>query len=1214
MSLRRRAPLTGTRGFVIVPLVVDGEVTPRGFFDLVLKARRSRPGNLVTVSVSANVDGVDRRIRMRGELFTAGGLPLFLRTLRAMIAPREDEVGSASLISNGPVPTTPNFNLFELWFSATDVQNMNNSFDNARPAVRVPRLRLTRPGGLNPGLGAKPQYVKKGIPWLIQAQDSSHNPLSFVDDGKCLERVISGLGLVGAPPPHSSIKEQLEWLTQAVLAKFGKPIAWVFPYKNFDETELDPSYSAEEWYRSEYKNRLFEPRHPGCLAKYVFPFEINQLYPLDPENIPVIFDGDSHVALPVIRECEDGYSRFLPTPQFFKCGDNFYYISPKDTVSGIHPPWVEGEPDENGCTISVLSDAWTIRPAYLFESEKRRLARKDPEKTTLGHLFFDFETIVTEEGKVQPYAVSWLIVEVDSETFLPISPASPDEFLAQTHFYYGEDAAFQLLRQIVGAKSGQQGRKEFRKLVGVTFNGSNFDNSLLYEAFQTYMLHDVEPVISAGGQFKITDPKVQGTSLCNFRVDGYFTLFDLRRHLGGSLAKNCKDFKNTIQKVGDFNHEAVQMVFSERGFEGLRDYVGEHLLPDGKGPEDYPDKNYPPFYEHLEKYTKADTAALAELYYSYRKVNLFPDLVPLLEPKMTLASETFAAWTNFIKTEVAPSRLKEGEVVSKENVYQLWERMPVELIKELRDTSVVAGRVQLFHTPKWYKERCVSMDVKSLYPYVMCVKDVYYPCGSHQHYKTAEIAKEQYERSVSAGKLGLFKVTVDQSNLKRKDLPVILAAKTYKEDFEFYKREGIPLPIAERNNWHADVVNELWITSEEMRVLTKYHCRITVHEAVIWQDKIKSIELFGNLAHLMKVKNTEDRVKSAGGAFNAAKRTAAKLASNALFGKMLEGFHESSMESVTAERYEEIRADVLSGVGKYEYISAVYPFGKDVFAQTCKKVNDENFATRQRPVVIGFYILAYARMYMYEYAYSLLGRQNCYYTDTDAIKTSWSAFESKLLPVWRNTKIPHWPEAEEMEPLYKTDHIYEKECRCYGGFEDEFDEKPNGGIVTIAKKSWLKVPAGVTDLAVLKEFYLTHPIHEEADDSGEVYEYASLPPSDCKVGLKGVGKNDILLTRKENDWLESVSGDFPTWHRACASLFKNKERTVEKRFGELFARLLYGVNKAYVLRSTFLRHMTQLRRGVVYGDEERYVDKFAQMSHAYSVVTLDPKKNQEVTI
>jgi hypothetical protein len=150
MSLRLRAPVTGTRGFVIVPIVVDGPVTPETFFDLVLEARRSLPGNLVTVSVSANVDGVDRRIRMEGDLFTTRGLAPFLYVLRTMIDTGEDEEVHYSLISKGSVPTTPNFNIFELWFVATDLQNMNNSFDNERLAVRVPRPRIFCTGSLNP--------------------------------------------------------------------------------------------------------------------------------------------------------------------------------------------------------------------------------------------------------------------------------------------------------------------------------------------------------------------------------------------------------------------------------------------------------------------------------------------------------------------------------------------------------------------------------------------------------------------------------------------------------------------------------------------------------------------------------------------------------------------------------------------------------------------------------------------------------------------------------------------------------------------------------------------------------------------------------------------------------------------------------------------------------------------------------------------------------
>ena len=1198
-----------------VPLTYPRFIDFRTFFDLARLIQRGLPGILRTVQIAAIVNGVVARVPVRGETMRRGQAIFFQQEMEdSLNLAGEEGLGSASLISDGPVPTEVDYRIFELIFSRTTLPEMMASPLIARMGGRLLGIN---PGNLNvPRLGANPVY-REGAPWLFQTEDGSHDPSTYVDDGYCLNRVIATLGLPGVPPPNATIPEQLDWLRQAVLMKHGKDVVFIHPFKDFMDKHYDSKRTA-----CSVDGQRFLAKGPGCRAKFVFPFEDLAIIPPLLHTIYIVYDGVSHVALPVLKTCEDGSKRFVPPENLYINRENIYYIQrKKKVVDQSSPPWIFSRQWPSGVIDYSFSSDWSIRMIYPFAIEGDKKAANDAEATDVGYLFFDFETVVLANRKIQPYAVSWLFVSVDPVTFEPIHPSTPEEFESQTEFYYGEDAATHLLSVISKADSSEGRVKGFRKIVGVTFNGSNFDNGLLFEACQTSMKNSLDPTSMYGCPLEVSRVFIKGTSMSNFTLDRKFSLFDVRAHLGGSLNKNCVDFKNKLKKLGDFNHEAVQDVFDsfkpEEAFEKLKAYVGPKLLPEGMKPTDYSkDEPFPPFLDILTKYAVRDTSCLAELFFSYRKVNLFPDLPKELEPKSTLASETFAAWDTYVQTELAdsftlPTEYEEEDEEDEEKnyaVYSLWDRMPVELIKELKDTSVIAGRVQLFHPPAWYKEHCVSMDVKSLYPYVMAVKDVYYPIGRHSHYKTSEIAKEQYERAESAGRLGMFKVTVDQSILKHQGLPVILAAKKMKPVKEDCQRlDRLPKISSEGNDWHADKVENLWITSAEMTVLKKYECSVEIHEAIIWSGKIKSVKLFGNLAHLMSIKNAQDKLKLANdGNYNAAKRQAAKLASNALYGKMLEGFHESTAKIIDMDQYEKIRKDIENGAGKYEYVSAISNFGEKTICQVRKCVTDDNFAKKQRPVVLGFFILAYARMYMYEWAYALLGTENCYYTDTDAIKTSYRAFQEILLPVWSTTNIPHWEEVEGYDENYKTDHIYEEKCRCYGGFEDEFDGKPNAGIVTIAKKTWMKVPEGTE--------YLCIPRAGDDRFTQDHFLFSKLLPKECKVGLKGVGKNDILLTQEEAAHLSRVESLSSDWYELCQQLYSRKDRCVEKQYAEMFSRLLYGDCTTAVLRSVFIKHMTQMKRNVQYDEPEKFVKGYGQMSHIFSISTISPKKNQEVTL
>lgn len=1206
-------------GFSIAPISAPLVNSLQAFQSTVRSASRAFSGTFIQVDVAVFTQGVMKRIPIPAGLIQ-GPLHRLKEFIDATLSVDPENLGSGSLIAVGEPSPLPEYTIFEMWFSRIDfadfgriVSAPRNPFrlmvsrPIGRTALNAPlRLSNTRPIP-NSLLGTKPTYIKPGIPWPIQAADNSHLPFEYKDDGLCFQRVCDALQVTNSPPQLKTTAELLEWLTLQYKVVSGKDLVTIHPY-----LDADKYYVSDDPPRG-YDNPPILPlvKRSRLFPKLVFHYHPHNIQPVDlSETTYILYDGKKHVAMPLYHTCEvdQEFPRWKLTENFVQGRGNLFYLHPRNQDAALLPALVPVPSSFNRPaatnSFKLVNPEWSIVSAYPWQDQVFKESRKPKETDQIGYLFFDFETVNNAQYKTVPYAVSWLLVTVDPETFTPISPATPQEFVNATQFYYGENAAEHILLSILSASFTSENRHRYSQIVGVTFNGSSFDNALLFDAANSIRKETLDPTFY--GSFSIQRPFIQGSALSDFYIDGYFSLFDLRRHLSGSLAANCKAFNTEIVKVGDFNHDAVQSVFNEGGFDHLRSYAGPLLLPAGKTPEDYPDGNFPAFIDKLEEYAKVDSACLADLFFKYRAVQIFGPHTQF-KPRMTLASETFSAWETYMKQnhappETEPSKKRPRSLTDK--ILYLWDPLPISFIQELRSASVVAGRVQLFHPPTWYKEPCVSMDVKSLYPYVMCVKDVYYPHGSFEitkefHYE--EQGLELYHTSEKRGKLGLWKVHVDQSHLPSKNLPYILAVKYETEDAEFYDMLNTPPPKVEKNNWQSPYVPNLWITSEEMRVLLKYDCHVIVQEACVWEDRIRSIDLFGNLAKLMQIKNAEDRKKELKQPFNSALRQAAKLASNALYGKMMEGFHEDTVEAIDRQRYDTITDDLANGKSRYSKLSVLHPFGKQVFAKLTRVVSEELFGQKQRPLVIGFYILAYARMYMYEYAYAKLGLDKCYYTDTDAIKTSRAAYEQRLKPFWEKTKIPHWPDAEEFEPLYASEHIYEEACKCYGGFEDEFkdiQDGRNGGLITISKKCWLMLPEGVTHLR---------------EGTQEPFTYPKVNYADCKIGTKGVALRDALLS---NNFLAryyalpaKLTGD--QFREFCADAFHDPSNTVRDNILELFARLLLD-SRAVVVHSNFVKHLVQLSHNVTWDQSEKHVKHFGSMSQRYSISILSPHLNQEV--
>ena len=1207
------------QGFSVVHFQTTRLVTRQEFYAILQDIQRRYAGIFQQVDYAVdNGSGKDRRLRIHARDMNT--LADFIRKEESALIPNEDgSGGSESLIVPGEGAVIPNYSIFEVWFRGNNGGELNPT----TPTTSTAGSSLPRIGNIlsRRGLGAAPQYSAPGVPWVYQSVDNSDDPLMYEDDGNCLERLCNDLKIPFTPMNTLNVKDDLRYIEKQVEEIHGQYVHWVHPFEIRAEDLIHPwdqpkGLNSSDSYVTGQKGR----RHLGLIRPETF-------VSIPQDTVPILFDGRTHAALAkIVIGCD--LKRYIAVNAgFYECDGRIVRVEKKNKQdTAISPtPWV----DVTRSSVThahnyTLAAGWKVVDVFDTEAEERN---KWKERTRTGCLFFDFETVVDADSHHTPYAVSWLMVDVNKETGQPLHLEFED-FMKHSQVYVGADAADHLVHTILSCTwaSGQDSY-EYDRVLGVTFNGAGFDNHLLYEAFKRHNWSDITP--TRWGDIKLDNEFLQGSQLVDFAVDTFFTLFDVRKHLVGSLKKNCDGFGNVNKKLGDFNHANVQAVYNKlyeetgdhkEAVSKLGEYAGYDLLPEGKTPEDFPD-GPPKFLEHLTEYAKMDVASLGELFFRYREVanNLFDIGYFSVKPKMTLASESYAAFeTKLRKDHDVPSSAqvkKKLKNMSKDDpgyedyklyvkgveehnnkfkVLGLWTPMDPKLLEEIRTTSIVAGRVQLFHEPKWYKENVVSMDVKSLYPYVMAVKDVYYPTGEHERYQdqSHEFYRATYEHDP---RLGLWKVDIDQSHLKARNLPVVLASKkAYDPD---NKR-------VERNDWHADHIQDLWITNEEIRILDKFDCKITFKDCILWADKMRSCDLFNVLTPLMKVKNQEDRKKDAKMPFNPALRTAAKLGSNALYGKMMEDFHEWRTMRLDAERYQEILDIVESGDEDREFvdISVCYPVGPDVFARVKKNRFLKKHLHTQRPMVVGFYILAYARMYMYEYALAPLGLDKCYYTDTDCIKTSAEAFETRLKPQWSTTLIPHWKDCEtEMDPLYATAKLYEEKCKCYGGFENELE--PNYGLITVAKKMWLVLYADVQSLD-------SSPVISEDGEGYWGEEYEKYPKKMFKCGMKGVQESDVILDEDCACLMGSLSATDPEWNRSLEVIYSDRSRTVGDNLLEVFARLLQGVT--YFVKSNFVKLLTQHSTRVRWGEEDKYVSNYGRIAMRYSFVKVDPTKNQEV--
>jgi hypothetical protein len=640
-----------------------------------------------------------------------------------------------------------------------------------------------------------------------------------------------------------------------------------------------------------------------------------------------------------------------------------------------------------------------INNAYKKIHTTKDLYKANPEtkaQMTVKYVSFDYEATVdwTANNIFKPYSLSWFTFSHDELDAMiadnDLIPAIFDDKQRRMNAI-GHDCGKVFIKWIL-----ENQNNTIFKFIG--FNSANYDNFLLLTDLLAYKLENHEDI-------NISDILYNGNQLLNFKLNGRHTFYDIRKHLVGSLDYNCKAFKVPAQysKVEGFSHTDMQILYDNDNA-GFIDAIKEN--------------------SELIEYNDRDVLATGYLFMKY------------YESTTNIDKEGY----DFLAGEQFTNTATIGSIIWK-RAQKHWKQQGIELPKlSLAQYNSIlqsksAGRVDLFKaTMGKITDEIVSLDVCSLYPYIMAIFPGYFPCG--EIIETSEYYEPPTQENPD-GVIGFWYCTVDQRALHANNLPNILPKK-------LMSSSGACL----ENDWNSqDVLEDQFISNITIELLKSYKnigVTVEVKSGFIFTGKIKSCKMFSFLTDLMKLKNEQDKLsKNNDPNYNAALRECTKLQMNAVSGKVIEGLHLDQVKLIQNS------TELLKATSKYD-VTAINNVGSAVFVSYSKTAEEE--LHKQRPVYIGAMIYEYARCYMYKNIMAPIGYDKLLYMDTDACK-----FRASDVAAWQATNgdkiVPHWPEIESVDSRYIEHKVFNPSTKVFGSFENEL--KSNNVSYFLQKKSWL---------------------------------------------------------------------------------------------------------------------------------------------------------------
>lgn len=713
------------------------------------------------------------------------------------------------------------------------------------------------------------------------------------------------------------------------------------------------------------------------------------------------------------------------------------------------------------------------------------------------YIAYDIEAVINYKSfsRMSPYSISF--TEANNEMILKLNEYDEDNDLKKikefkkehTTTYNGYDCMAKFVKWI----KENQHEKRF---VFIGFNSANFDN---------YMFMD-EILNCEYDNMNITNVLYNGSQLLNFTLNGRHTCFDLNRHLLGSLKSCCESFKVKSCAKLILDHNEKQKQFDNDPIKFMEDIKNDL---------------------DLKKYNENDVLSVLCIFVRYRKalslIDGMGDIAKNLEENLTIGGMTY---------KVLNSNWSEKKIKLPKLTYEQYTDL---------QKSKIAGRVEMFNGKLFLADKMVSYDVCSLYPYVMCISDVYYPCGEI-------VETDEYV----ADKIGFYYCDVDQSNLIKNNLPLIYAEKT-----------------ETCNDWSSEnILYNYLLSSAIIELLLKFDCKVNIRNGFYFTDKRKSCEMFEPILKMMKTKNDQDILsKNNDVTYNPALREGTKLMMNAGSGKVIEGVHISKIDMVNCvEDYVKLTKDKTD-------INVINTVGKNIIV-SYKKDEIETTEKDQRPIYLGVLIYDYAKIYMYENFYSVVGKDKLIYTDTDAGKIR-EKDNTKWLNHALNTAVPHWVEVEKYDSRYSTHKMFNTNSKVFGSFEDELEKmnkKSDDCIFScIQKKSWL---------------------YKCGDD--------------VKFKFKGVNPNSIILNGDEEfltselikNELKYICDD--SKKQETNEYFNSSKNSVKNNAVDFFKKICEG-QTVYVLCQQFKKNVRNTKRNVMIDEKQKYNTNANSVSIIYLI-------------
>ena len=713
----------------------------------------------------------------------------------------------------------------------------------------------------------------------------------------------------------------------------------------------------------------------------------------------------------------------------------------------------------NGLDVFTIKNDTVVRITQRKSNENNIINHKK-EKLDRIYSFFDYEAALdlnTPGLPFKEYSLGyWTISESDLNKLVSSlkKNCNQDELLLrlkkskQCNCFVGEDCTKMYLEYLRKLPNSS--------VVLVGFNNSNFDNF--------FILRELERSYADDKNEFDYDVFYNKNSIINIKFFNRIEVFDLAKHLtNGSLRYYCESFKVQASKV-DFDHSIAQDRYNNGTLyekEFMEEFIRYNLFDSvstGLLFHAYNSTiNDIVFFRSPKKDHKLIHIGDKDLI-QYKTIGglmwnvmlKYWEELEIKVPKFKVP-ELFKSGDDYLKALDNISKYKKVEKYvkvgncqcgicknkamkarkpkiekRKEELAEPEKYLNVEALKDFDNYNSIraylsAGRCDLpDDIPHIIHGELVSLDACSMYPYVMAVKECWYPYG--------EMIEVEEDEEFDTEAFGYYWCTVDQSNLAPEKK--ILCEKT-----------------CTSNVWNTkNILCDYFINSEKIKLLQSRGCDVKMRHGIKFTEMIRSCDLFRPLLSLMKLKNEQDKYKSSkSDKYNGAMREILKLMINSVSGKVIEKLHTEKIRYIKQSEYDKLflgrseRGDVLREVSIINGTNTHY------LVQYKTSLLEE--FEDHRPLFYADFIYTYAQRHLYENLIEL----GALYRDTDSGKFTKVSAEDCIKEL-KTRPLSHWPDVEAYDERMKGAMLYNDDFKCFGTFENEISDMGNMIISFFNKK------------------------------------------------------------------------------------------------------------------------------------------------------------------